>query len=355
MSIKKFTNPAGSRWSQDLKTDDELNLSLPLNFFLLKNNSGIAVDVKLWGKSVGSVERYSSDTFTGIPYESFEILNENDDTISAGEMVVHCGKDVSITQMPFNPQLDLMEENLDRFAGGCDARISKSSTITADAIKYWLNVQNALVVQRRIDLAGTAIMGSYEVDFGGGDVVAGSVPVNGSMLDTKRYKKTISGSAFDYSVSDCSIAGWVFDYKLNSDDQCTQNPVSGKTNASDDDVKTYYQGTVSRSSGSAGTHKWGEIIQWDFGEILNFSTLSAMIQSTASGGTSPHGDCLIQTSENGSDWATKITVTVNGTLQYHHHNTAYSARYIRVYASIDSALNNQSITNTVKIYDISAI
>jgi len=108
--------------------------------------------------------------------------------------------------------------DMDSYAAGCDSRISKSDTITADAIKYWLNVQNDQVVQRQIDLAGSASIGTYSIDFTGGNVISGSVPVNGSIRDNILYRKKISGSAFDYSLTNCTIEGWMIDLLLNPND-----------------------------------------------------------------------------------------------------------------------------------------
>jgi len=126
--------------------------------------------------------------------------------------------------------------DMDSYAAGCDSRISKSDTITADGIKYWLNIQNGQVVQRQLDLAGSASIGTYSIDFTGGNVISGSVPVNGSIRDNILYRKNISGSAFDYSLTNCTIEGWVVDYMNN-----------GKTDISDDYTVITGAGQVEKS------------------------------------------------------------------------------------------------------------
>jgi len=133
--------------------------------------------------------------------------------------------------------------DMDSYSAGCDSRISKSDTITADMVKYWLNVQNGQVVQRQLDLAGSASIGTYSIDFTGGNVTAGSVPVNGSIRDNILYRKQITGSAFDYSLTNCTIEGWMIDYLKNQNDISPDYTIvtGGATavNAYDDDLTTY--------------------------------------------------------------------------------------------------------------------
>ena len=133
--------------------------------------------------------------------------------------------------------------DMDSYAAGCDGRISKSTIITADRIAHWINVQNNQIVQRQLDLAGSANIGTYSIDFMEGTVLSGSVPVNGSIRDNILYRKQIFGSAFDYSLTNCTIEGWIIDLLKKTGDltinsTVTVDPGNGDR-AYDDDMSTH--------------------------------------------------------------------------------------------------------------------
>ena len=133
--------------------------------------------------------------------------------------------------------------DMDSYAAGCDSRISKSTTINEEMIQYWLNAQNDQIVQRQLDLAGSASIGTYSIDFTGGNVISGSVPVNGSIRDNILYRKKIAGSAFDYSLTNCTIEGWIIDLQKKAGDVSTDYTIvvggASAENAFDDNLGSY--------------------------------------------------------------------------------------------------------------------
>lgn len=136
--------------------------------------------------------------------------------------------------------------DLDSYANGTDNRISFSSTITMDIIKYWINTQNSLIVIRRIDIQGSATLGTFLITFASLDVLAGSTGINLPMVDPVIYRKTIADSEFDYSTTNCTIKGFITDYLKNpddiSDDYAIEEGGATVINAYDDDLTTYLEG-----------------------------------------------------------------------------------------------------------------
>jgi len=209
--------------------------------------------------------------------------------------------------------------DMDSFAAGCNSRISKSDTITADMIKYWLNVQNGQIVQRQIDLSGSASIGTYSIDFTGGNVIGGSVPVNGSIRDNILYRKQITGSAFDYSLTNCTIEGWIIDYDDNVIDLsgkytevvCTGTPPI--TNSFDDDLIT---GTDTGNLNSTGTFTTFWEVSFPLCNVKDIHTKFYLYDYGSTVGT-----IRLQAKINGV-WTTVIEVS-GGATYYKHYNTSH--------------------------------
>lgn len=230
---------ATSNWLVDLTEHGQVEALLPMDSINIRNDSSQIAYVNLWGNKVGEIQRFSSDSFSGRGFETFRIYNPDGTDFGVHDLFVQISKGQLMTSQPFNPQWDVLEDDFDRFATGCDSRVSYSSTVFAGLVKYWINVQNNLIVQRKLEVMGGGSVGSYEVEFGGGDVVTGRTAVNFPAVDVKRYRKTISDSAFDYSVTNCAISAWMIDLKKNLND-ITQlgTLVSGSVNAYDDKMST---------------------------------------------------------------------------------------------------------------------
>ena len=234
----------------------------------IRNDSSQIAWVNLWGRKVGEIQRYSSDTFGGRNFEEFRIYNPDGNDFAVGDLFVQIARGEIMTSQPFNPQWDVLEDDLDRFATGCDSRIAYSSLVTADTIKYWLNVHNRLIIQRKLDVLGGAAVGEYEISMEE-EKITGSTAAAFPTVDTKRYRKTLVNSGFDYSLSNCSIKGWVFDLRINPNDTMKNaTPVSGASgeDAFDDDMSTF-AGEYSQSGAAVGVH-WE--VSFDEVDILSF-------------------------------------------------------------------------------------
>lgn len=343
--MKSFTNDVINNWRVELDQDSTLRQFMPMLNFTLDNSGDSEVNVFLHGESVGSCYGYATLSVMGKPFESFRI----EGVFNIGDLTVNVSKMETVTAMPFNPQIDLMEENLDKFASGTDNRISYSSTVGADSIKYWINVQNGLIVQRKLDVLGGASVGSYEISFNG-DIVSGSTAINFPSVDLKRYKKTISNSSFDYTVTNCSISGWLIDYFKNPDDLSTNYTVvtGGATapNAYDDDLSTRADYSA-LFDGSKTTYWEVSFPAKDIDEIHSYYELDGV-----GGGT----NCLIYLDAYyGGAWHT-VDSQSNATTDHEKkyvHKTALGltdVTKIRYQAYSDGA----SGTRDFNIYDISA-
>lgn len=215
MSLLTLSNPSASNvWNVVLDKHPEVENDLPLTFFNIKNGSSLTLIVYLNGSRAGIVEAYSMDTYIGKQFETFTVTTKDGNNLAIEDVFVQVGNNIQMTTSPYNPSWEMLEENIDVYASGCNARVSYSSTTTPENIKYSINIQNSLIVQRRLDVQGSADYGTYEIifDIDNETVLAGSTPINGVVLDTKQYKKTIINSGFDFSLTDCSIKGWMIDY-----------------------------------------------------------------------------------------------------------------------------------------------
>jgi hypothetical protein len=151
------------------------------------------------------------------------------------------------------PNLQSFSElDFNGYAEGCNSRISLSSLVTVDMIQYWIKVQNNLITQRYLNVKGSAALGTWNIDFGGSDVLAGSVGLNSIISDYMHYKKTISASAFSYTVTNCDIAGWIIDFLKNPNDISNDYVVvtGAGVNAIDDNMGTY-------------DHHTGSVVVWE--------------------------------------------------------------------------------------------
>ena len=133
--------------------------------------------------------------------------------------------------------------DMDTYADGTDSRISYSSLVSMDLVKYWINNQNSLIAVRHIDVQGSAALGIYSLTLASEDVISGSTGVNSTITDTKVYRKTIADSVFDYSESNCSFKGLIIDYLFNPNDiSSTYSIITGgasATNTFDDNLTTF--------------------------------------------------------------------------------------------------------------------
>lgn len=233
---------AVSTYVVDLKDDRNIADNLPLNFLSVRNDSSLIANVFLNNKKVGSVQAYSADSFVGKDYEIIMIVQPDGNIFGIKNLFLQLGKNEQMSSMPYNPSWNLMEENIDVYADGCDNRVSLSSLNLIEAIKYWVNVQNNLIVQRRLDIQGCASLGSYEITFNSETILSGGTPINGEVLDTKQYKKVIENREFDYSVTDCTILGWMIDLKKRekdiSPDYTLIDDIGGAANSYDDNIST---------------------------------------------------------------------------------------------------------------------
>lgn len=202
----------------DLTKDRDVQDNLPCNFLSVRNDSSLIAFVYLDNRKVGAVQAYSSDPFIGKNFEIIMIKQPDGNNFAIGDLFLQVGKNEQMSSTPYNPSWDLMEENIDVYASGCDNRICYSASNTLELIKYWVNVQSSQIVQRRLDVQGSASLGSYEITFDSETILSGGTPINGEVLETKQYKKIIQNSEFDYSLTNCSIKGWMIDYLLNPND-----------------------------------------------------------------------------------------------------------------------------------------
>lgn len=266
-------------WFVDLNDHCQVENDLPQNYFIVRNDSNIIIYVELYGIKVGEVQRYSSDTFIGRDFEDFKLYNPDGNQFEVNDLFVQMSKGQVMTSQPFNPQWDMMEDDLDKYSNGCDSRISLSATLTLDMLKYWLNAQNDLIVQRRLSVAGTAAMGTYETDFEG-DVVSGNCGINATVLDIQKLRKTLSNSALNFTNTDCTINGLVFDYKKGNDISDDYTVVVGGADA----PKVYDNDPTTEATythyGSVYENVWE--VSFSSVDVTKFHTMLKLYGSTGS-------------------------------------------------------------------------
>lgn len=242
--MKTFSNPESILWVEDLSEDTTLRKYLPMTSISVMNNGSLPVKIWIHGSYIGECQGYSAFNLIGKPFETFKIYNKDDQLLNLDDLEVTVGKNETISNMAYNPQNDLMEENLDKFASGCNHRISfVSGTIPEgvhpEDIKYYINANNDLIVQRRIEIEGTVSMGQYDITYSTIDHLTGSVGIWMVTTNEKRIKKTITSREFDYSQTNCSISGWIIDLNMITDimDLCTL--ITGDSECYDNDLSKH--------------------------------------------------------------------------------------------------------------------
>ena len=241
-------NPAVTdNWIIDLKTYSQVEGRLPLNGLNVRNDSNIVAWVDLDGLKVGEVQRYSADSFQGRNFDRIRIYNPNGQEFAADDLFIQATKGEVMSSQPFNPQWDMMFNDMDRFATGTNNRVSLTDDISMDLIKYWVNLQNSLIVQRRLDVqAHATLLGVYKIIFGDSDILSGAVGIGTPPpADTLLYRKTIVNEAFDYSETNASIVGYTVDLKIRDDDISSLYTLDvdlygNGENAYDDDLSSKY-------------------------------------------------------------------------------------------------------------------
>lgn len=217
MTLKNLTSPAGTSWVQDLEEIDGLENALPLNYFSIINNGDIVADVYLDQERVGKVQRNSAGLYIGYPFSSFEVKNPDGESFSAEDLLATVGKDIQTSELPYNPQLETIEENFERYLSGCDGRVTYETSTPAVFLPWWLNIHSALLIVRSMNFSGSASMGSYAITIGPSTTISGAVPVNGVALDQKRYKKINSTGVFGITLTNCTLSGMIVDFAKKAD------------------------------------------------------------------------------------------------------------------------------------------
>lgn len=225
-------------WFVDLEDHGEVENYLPYNGFNIRNDSSQIAYVELEGRKVGEVQRFSSDNFSNRSFSEFRVYSPDKQNFAIDELFVQVGKDQIMSSQPFNPQWDMLEIDFDRYAQGCDSRLNFSVDVSAVVMKYWLNVANSILVQRNLSVLGSAVPGSYEIDFEG-DIIPGVTPIDTVITDSLRYRKRLQNSGFDYTFTDCEVVSWMVDYKgyTDCDHAIDVDPGNG-VNGYDDDLTT---------------------------------------------------------------------------------------------------------------------
>jgi len=245
--MKTIQNEQGSSWQLE-GTDRELRAHMPANGLLLINNSSIQANVFISGSYVGCAPAYSPFSIQGVQFNQVTISNPDDHEFSKDELTLTLFNNEMITAIPYNPQIDLMEENLNRFATGCNSRVTMGGGVGLEGVIYWVNTQRALMVQRRIEIEGsTTLMGQYEVIFSDNDSLTGSVGIEGVTTIEKRYNKIINNFEYEVNTTNCTISGLMVDVKTIDDvmDSCTL--ITGDSECYDNNMGTFkaYQSVTS--------------------------------------------------------------------------------------------------------------
>jgi len=342
-----LNNPVkASEWYVDLLGYSEVENALPLDSFNIRNDSNVIVHVDLGGRKVGEVQRYSADSFAGRPFSNFRVYNPDGNTFGTNELFVQMSKGQMMTSQPFNPQWDMMEEDLDKHSAGCTDRVTLSSTITLDILKYTLNRSNDLVVQRRISVQGSAAMGTYETDFEG-DVVSGNVGINAAVLDTQKIRKTLSESGLNFTDTNCTINGLMFDYKKGS-------VISDYTVVTGGNVSNVYDGDLTTFCDTVSTYS---ITYITVAEVSCDAVNAARVHACMSLDTDDAGNttyAIVQLKING-EWETVLSTSSAATAwvtKYIHGNISYE-NITGVRAQVRSTYDNR--TASLKVADISLI
>ena len=232
--------------------------------------------------------------------------------------------------------------DFNKYADGTTHRISFSSLINMDSIKYWINVQNLLIALRWYDVQGSAALSTYEIEFSENDILSGSAGVNSTYSNDTVYRKIISDSGFDFNNTNCDFKGFIVDYlkRINdiSDNYSIDVGGASAPNAYDDDL-TSFAGQY--SSPSSATTVWEVSFP-----AVTISNIHASTYIQWHSGLS--GDSYASIQIYDGSWHTIFTQSGNGTVYLHNNALSYTISKIRVVA--DPTGDRSQYT---KIYDIS--
>ena len=236
-------NPSAvSEWIINLKEYPQVENALPLNGLNVRNDSNIVAYVSLDGFKVGEVQRYSADTFIGRGFSLIKVYNPDGQDFAPDDIFVQATKGEQVTSQPFNPQWDMMFDDLTRYSTGTDSRMSLKTGVDMGHIKYWLNAQGCVVVQRNLSIqAHATLLGEVSITLGGDNVI--TVPTGIGVpppIDLLLHKSNLSDRDFDFSETNAVIIGYIIDYLMNPNDLSSLYVVEqgGATapNAYDDDM-----------------------------------------------------------------------------------------------------------------------
>lgn len=340
---------ATSSWFIDLKEYPQVENILPLNGFNLRNDSNIVAYVDLEGVKVGEVQRYSADTLNGREYELIKVYNPDGQDFAPGDLFIQATKGENMTSQPFNPQWDMMFDDLNRFSTGTDHRMSLSDTMTADRIKYWINTQNGVIVQRRLDIqAHATLLGNYKIIFSDDDILSGAVGIGvPPPPDTLLHKKSIINSVFDYETTNATIVGWILDYLFNPNDVSDNYAVvvggANVGNTYDDDMDTY----AAYSEFGVG---YVTKVEFSFAST-SIEVLHSYLSLDSTGGSG--SNCIIQLYSDGG-W---VTVTTSNTTDadlktFYNHDAGSWPNCTGLRMRLQ---DNGGSTASMKVYDITAL
>lgn len=213
--MKSFLNGEVNVWSEVLTEDSTLRKYLPMSGCQVINNSDDVLKIYLHGGYVGTCQGYSSFSVNNKPFDSFRVELENGEKMVDKTVEVIVSKSEIISSSAFNPQLDFMEDNFDKFALRCNKRMSYDPIdMPYDKMVYILNASAKRIVQRRIDIEGnTSNFGQYKILFDEDDIVSGAIPVGGVFTSEKRYRKTLDNKNLAVTLTDANMRGWIVDYK----------------------------------------------------------------------------------------------------------------------------------------------
>ena len=228
-----FKSGSGSSWYLDLADESELKKELPMNNLVVKNNSDYTIDIYINDTLEMVIESRNTDTKIGKNFRTLTLVSES--SFSDNEIIIDVGKNVQTTLTPYNPAWDALQTDFSKYASGCDSRISLSTTNTLQLLTMILNSNYNTCVMNRLDLKGSASIGNYEITLDDDTSLTGSVPLNGTILDSKRYLWNNNDSLFDTSFTNCSLGGLIVDYKTRDSYFLNKNITVDAPNMYDND------------------------------------------------------------------------------------------------------------------------
>ena len=237
-----FKSGSGSSWYLDLADESELKKELPMNNLVVKNNSGYTIDIFINDILEMVIESKNTDTKIGKNFRTLTLVSEG--SFSDNEIIMDVGKNVQTTLTPYNPGWDALQIDFSKYASGCDNRISSSSIVDVPVIEHVLNTNKLLSVLNRLDLKGSESLGDYDITLNDDTHLKGSVPLNGTILDTKKYSWNNSQGIFDVITTNCTLSGIIIDYKGINDITDSSTIIISDTNAYDNSFETSTENSI---------------------------------------------------------------------------------------------------------------